>query len=186
MDFFEKYNLIPHNFTNDNIQVYENVFSPLDIDTIQNYLKRPNWIWGHTSKMNPDLKKTTVFWSMDLQKEKFFTEYLVNKIQNIVGCELQLKRCYANGNTFGLPSELHQDGNIDNHMTFLYYSNNYWSHEFGGKTAFIFDDDNKNKYILPAKNRAVYFPGLIPHYAEEVTRLYSGLRTVVVWKLEKK
>lgn len=186
MEFFEKYNIIPHNFTNDDIKIYENVFSPLDIDTIQGYLQRHNWAWGHTSKVVSNFKKTTPFWTMDLIEEKFFTEYLLNKIQNIVGGEFRLQKCYVNGNTYGIPGQLHQDGNIDKHMTFLYYSNNLWSREFGGKTAFIFGDDNKNKYVLPAKNRAVYFPGLIPHYAEEVTRLYSGLRTVIAWKLEKK
>lgn len=186
MELFKKYNLVPHNFTENDIKIYENVFSSIDVDSIQNYLKRPNWMWGHTSKMKPDLKQTTAFWCMDLSNEKYFNEYLFNKIQDTVGCKFILERCYANGNTFGLPGQIHQDGRDDNCMTFLYYSNTCWSHEYGGKTAFIFDNSNENKYILPAKNRAVYFPGLIPHYAEEVTRLYAGLRTVIAWKLEKK
>lgn len=186
MGLFEKYNLVPHNFTENHIELYENVFSTVDCDTIQNYLKKPNWMWGHTSKMEPDWKQTTSFWCMNLTEEKFFTQHLFNKIQNLIGQEFILERCYANGNTFGLPGQIHQDGYDEKRMTFLYYANNFWSHEFGGKTAFIFDDSNKNKYILPEKNRAVYFPGMIPHYAEEITRLYAGLRTVIAWKLEKK
>lgn len=186
MELFKKYNLISHNFTNNDIKVYENVFSPIDQESINEHIRKSTWSWGHTSKRCLDMKKTTPFWYMGLDDEKFFNEYLFNKIQKIVGEELILHRCYANGNTFGLPGEIHQDGTEDNHVTFLYYANSIWSHEYGGKTTFIFENDLENKYVLPAKNRGVYFPALIPHYAEEITRLYAGLRTVVAWKMEKK
>jgi len=186
MELSKKYNLIPHKFTNNDVKIYDNVFSSIDNESIQKYLQRPNWAWGHRSRKEENPKKDTSFWSMGLFHEKFFNQYLFNKIQQIVGEELTLTQCYANGNTFGLAGQLHQDGNTNSHMTFLYYANNFWCHEYGGKTAFIFDNDIQNKYVLPAKNRAVYFPGLIPHCAEETTRLYAGLRTIIAWKMEKK
>jgi hypothetical protein len=186
MALFKYSNCLPHSFTNNDIILYDNVFSEIDCNSIRNYLKKPNWQWGHTSKdITEETKNTPLFWCMNLISERFFSEYLFNKIKEITGNDLKLLRCYANGNSFGLPGDIHQDSNIELATTFMFYANQIWEPRFGGKTAFLFEDETENKYIMPKNNRGVYFPSLIPHYAEEVTRLYSGLRQVVVWKMEK-
>ena len=171
----------PHNFTSDDIITYEDLFSESERETIRAYLNRPMWNWGHKSSHD---SKSAPFWNMLLNKDKYFTDYLFNKIQAITGDDLILERCYANGNTFGLPGDIHQDSSSEKGVTFMYYANYDWDERFGGKTAFIFE--NETKYILPNKGKCVYFPGLIPHYAEEVARLFAGIRITIVWKMEKK
>lgn len=178
-----KSNFAPHNFTSEDIILYENLFSDMERETIKSYLNRPMWNWGHKSNYD---SKSAPFWNMLLNNDKYFTEYLFQKIQAVTGDDLILERCYANGNTFGLPGDIHQDSSSEKAMTFMYYANYDWDERLGGKTAFIFDDETQNKYILPKKGRSVYFPGLIPHYAEEVARLFAGLRVTVVWKMEKR
>lgn len=53
--------------------------------------------------------------------------------------------------------------------------------EWGGKT--IFNLNNQYEYYDPCPNTAICFPGEISHMAEGVSRLFTGLRVTIAWKL---
>ena len=88
----------------------------------------------------------------------------------------------ANGHTFGTQGEFHVDWYEPNGRTLLYYANSNWRPEWGGKTIFLLDKEELY-YQNPIPNSAVLFPGNTPHMAEGTSRLFSGLRVTIAWKL---
>lgn len=172
------------NFNENHIINFDNLFSNADFYTINEYLQRDKWWFGHGSypKNHPNFHNSTPFWGMTLDDENYFTDYLLNIIQEKTNQKFSLYTVYANGHTYGTKGSFHQDWFEDNGRTFLYYANSEWDVEWGGKT--IFDLGNgKYYYHLPKPNSAIYFPGIIPHTAESTTRLFTGLRVTVAWKL---
>ena len=53
-------------------------------------------------------KKEIPFWLMSLSQNKFFSEYLLNKIESITGSNYNLERVYANGHTYGMKGSPHK------------------------------------------------------------------------------
>lgn len=171
-------------FADSDIITFDDIFSKKDFYIINEYLKQDKWRFGHGSvpKEHPNFAKSTPFWGMYFDDEKYFTDYLLNIIQEKTNQKFSLYTVYANGHTYGTRGSFHQDWYEDNGRTFLYYANSEWDVEWGGKT--IFDLGNgKYYYHLPKPNTAIYFPGIIPHTAESTTRLFTGLRLTVAWKL---
>lgn len=162
------------------MEIYDSVFPEYDLLEIFKRLERPKWRYGHGSNQDGS---GIPFWIMELNDEPFFTEYLLNMIRDLVDDPgLQLENVYANGHVFGDKGMPHVDSHDDDGRTFLFYANRSWDPIWGGKTCFL-KEDNTYEYVNPRLNRAVYFPGKILHYAEEVSRLYSGLRVTIAWKL---
>ena len=58
---------------------YHDMFNLTDHSSILKYTELDKWKWGHSS--NPGEDKIPPFWIMDLSNEKFFTEYLLKKIE---------------------------------------------------------------------------------------------------------
>ena len=173
--------VVKNTFTADAIQIYKPVFSVEELETMSRYLERPMWRYGHISSTK---HQTPPFWSMSLHDNKFFTEDLLNKIQELTGDELQVITCYANGSTYGLGGQPHQDAHDEYGRTFLLYANTAWDVRWNGKTTFLFD--HGPEFVYPELNKAVYFPGIIPHFSEEPARTFGGLRKTVAWKLRLK
>lgn len=173
-----------HNFTKEDIKEYHNVFEEAEVKSIFNYVKQAKWEWGHQS-IPGNQDATPPFWSMHLGDNQFFTEYLVKKILNITGDDLIPEFCYANGHTYGLPGGIHQDGSHIKNRTFLFYANTNWLPQWNGKTGFILGE-NDYHFVMPEYNKAVYFPGIVHHFAEEPTRTFGGLRITIAWKLRLK
>lgn len=181
MDNFDYYN-VPHNFEPKDIKVYEDVFTQEEQKSIIKYLERPNWRFGHFSSR--EYRNCPPFWSMPLSKDSFFTEHLLNKIKQKTGDDFDLITVYANGQTYGAGGQPHSDDCTEFGRTFLYYANLAWDVRWNGKTVFIFD--NNYHYELPKNNKAVYFPGMIKHFAEETTRTFGGMRMTIAWKVRVK
>lgn len=164
------------------IIVYENFFNHHDYEIITEYVNRDRWMFGHGSypEDHPNFKNSIPFWGMNLDDETFFTEYLLNKIQEKTNQKFSLYTVYANGHTFGTRGCFHQDWYTPEGRTFLLYVND-WHNDWGGST--IFNVDNNYIHHYPEKNKALFFPGMIPHTADATNRSFTGLRITVAWKL---
>ena len=162
------------------MEIFHDVFPQYDCEEIQRCLERAQWRYGHGSRKDGT---GIPFWIMELDNDKFFTDYLLNIIRDLVDDPgLKLEHVYANGHVFGDKGMPHVDSYDDDGRTFLYYANPRWNPLWGGKTCFI-NEDNTYDYVIPGRNKAVYFPGKIQHYAEEVSRTFAGLRITIAWKL---
>lgn len=169
-------------FSRDEIISYRNMFSVDDYWKIMEYVNRPQWAFGHGSNNSTP---STPFWVMNLNDEPFFTDYLLNIIQEKTNKKFDLERVYANGHMFGTQGEPHQDGYFENSRTFLFYAVEKWRVDWSGKTVYILNR-NEQHYELPEPNKGVLFPGKMFHYAEQTTRKFTGLRVTVAWKLHLK
>lgn len=170
-------------FNESDIISYVDIFNENDYRKILNVLSGARWRYGHGSdKKNKNYQGSPSFWIMELNDDIFFTNVLLEKIKSLTDKKFSLSSVYANGHTYGTKGRPHQDWYDETGYTFLYYPNSSWDLEWQGKTTFILDKD-KYYYKLPKPNCAVLFPGRIWHYAEETSRLFTGLRITIAWKL---
>jgi hypothetical protein len=166
-------------FDKSDIIVYRDMFSIEDCWKIIEYITRPKWAFGHGSYNNG---VGVPFWAMNLSDEQFFSNYLLNIIEQKTNSKYDLERVYANGHTYGTQGVPHQDGIDKKSRTFLFYANDNWSIDWSGKTVFLLNE-NEQHYELPTPNKGILFPGRIYHYAEQTTRKFTGLRVTIAWKL---
>lgn len=166
------------------ILCYDDFFDKEEFDKILDYVSRPCWGFGHGSydKDHPNHKNSLPFWGMNLDNEEYFTNYLLNKIQDKTYTRYKLLTVYANGHTFGTKGSFHQDWYDISGRTFLLYANATWDVEWGGNTVFDYGNGDY-QFSVPKPNSAILFPGMIPHYADATTRLFGGLRVTIAWKL---
>lgn len=157
------------------------MFSVHDCMKIYECMSDSNWRFGHGSVVKNDRLVGFPFWRMDLKENEFFSRYLLNMIEEKTNQHYELYDVYANGHTFGTNGSFHRDWHDQQGRTFLFYANASWSVEWGGKT--VFDFGGEYHFHLPKPNSAILFPGLIPHAAEGTSRLFTGLRTTIAWKL---
>jgi|TARA_B100000085_G_scaffold53448_1_gene46710 hypothetical protein len=161
----------------DSIEVYDDFFEESTRDQIFKYLQRPKWSLTGGNAMN-------AFWHMDdLENEEYFSIYLFNKISQKMGDKIKnhsINRIYANGQTGGQCGNPHSD---DGDYTLLYYPNPKWDIGWQGHLIFVDLDWNPDKVVAYKPNRMVCFPSNTVHYADAPTRLFSGLRTSLAYKL---
>ena len=167
----------------DSIQKYSNFFEDTDYRKILDEVSKPKWQFGHGSYHSSDhrSKKGYPFWVMGLEDNLFFTDHLLNIIKEKTNQDYELYDVYANGHTFGTKGSFHVDWNDDRGRTFLFYANDVWDVDWGGKT--MFDLGGDYYCHIPNPNSALLFPGMIPHAAEGPTRSFIGLRITIAWKL---
>jgi Rps23 Pro-64 3,4-dihydroxylase Tpa1-like proline 4-hydroxylase len=171
-------------YTKSDIIQYDNFFSKEDYIKILEKTHSANWEFGHGSyhPSDPNYHKSFPFWLMRFEEDKFFTEHLLNIIEEKTNSSYEVYDVYANGHTFGTKGSFHEDWYDDSGRTFLYYVNHKWDLDWGGKTIFNFGD-GEYYFNVPRPNSAVLFPGIISHAAEGPTRSFSGLRITIAWKL---
>ena len=116
--------------------------------------------------------------------DMFFSDYLLNKIQEKTQQSFTLERVYANGHTYGLDGIFHQDSFDENGRTFLLHANLDWKNSWGGGTHF-YNDTDELRTVMFQPNRGILFPGRVFHSAAPITRLCNELRITVNWKLQK-
>jgi len=128
------------------------------------------------------------FWYMDLMDDTFFTELFPSKIELITGKKFELLRVYANGQTYGLPGQLHKDIDVNYspelYQTFVYYVNPIWDINWGGATHVI-KTDNSFDTVFPVPNDGIMFNSTLPHVGSEPTRYCPDLRVTVAFKLKE-
>jgi|SaaInlV_120m_DNA_3_1039746.scaffolds.fasta_scaffold00866_6 hypothetical protein len=170
----------------DNLVVYDHMFDQDTFIKIINILQEPKWEFGHTSyhPSDPNHKRCYKFWKRDLSDNLFFTDYLLNKIQEKTQQSFTLEYVYANGHTYGLDGIFHQDCYDEYGRTFLLCANSQWANEWGGGTQF-YTDTTELRTVMFQPNRGMLFPGVVYHSAAPTTRLFNDLRITVAWKLTK-
>jgi len=162
------------------MEIYNNIFGDFDYAEILQHVKQPKWRYGHGSRSD---EKDYPFWIMELDDNRFFSDYLLNIIRELVDePELELEHVYANGHVYGDKAMPHTDTHYDDGRTFLLYANQHWDPLDGGETAFLNEDETWT-HVTPAPNKAVFFDGRQIHYAREVSRSYRSLRVTIAWKL---
>lgn len=168
-------------YSSSDIVNYNDVFSHEDYKKILSFVHGPNWYFGHGSHAEGDKRRGLPFWRIDFIDNNFFAEYLLNIIEEKTQQHYELCDVYANGHTYGTQGSFHQDWYDERGRTFLFYANDVWRLEWGGKTAFNLGEDTY--FHIPKPNAAILFPGIIPHAAEPTSRTYAGLRITIAWKL---
>jgi hypothetical protein len=162
------------------MEIYDQTLTNLDFAEVLEKVTQPKWAYGHGSLRG---SSGLPFWQMELTDDEFFSDYLLNIIRETVDePHLELERVYANGHVYGDKAMPHTDGDYEDCRTFLLYANSNWDHLWGGKTAFL-NEDNTWSYVEPAPNRGIFFPGMRKHHAEEVSRVFNSLRVTIAWKL---
>lgn len=162
------------------IQFIQNVFNQKHWGYIDGKLDESAWKFGQTSNSNEGY----TFWIMYLMDDPFFTEILPEVIWKECGKEFIIEDVYANGQTFGLGGDFHQDSS---EYTFLIYANSEWDATWGGRTLFKTTLEEKNPLaVTPLPRSAILFDSKIWHYAESPSRECNVLRKTIAYKLKEK
>ena len=142
-------------------------------------IKEPIW------SFNTGGTETDRIWHADnLEKNTYFNDYIFNIICEKLNRNLLVKRIYANGQTATMCGVPHQD---DGDLTFLYYPNPEWKTDYQGHLIFFNGDEEDSeacRIVEYKPNRAIFFDGKIPHYADAPDRCYNDLRISLAYKLK--
>jgi len=161
------------------IQTFPNFLTNLDYEYISEIGNKLKWEHSGVSLEGPPK-----FLYSNLMAERFFSEYLFNKIP---GGPWELKRVYANGQVYGQNGDFHTDDVDPNTFTFLLYTNKIDSKimdKWGGQTEFMINGNNF--LIYPDPNKAILFPSTILHRGFGPSRFVADMRVTIAWKLSKK
>lgn len=165
----------------DNIHILDNFLQKEELDTVAIKLSSKKWEYGHTS-----VKKTTPFWSMELIKDPYFTEYLKEIIEKTFSKKYVINRVYGNGQTSGQDGSFHIDDKNDNAVTVCFYINNvsFEDNENAGGNLVIKLPENKyDLSIEPRNNRLVLFPSKYLHRGLSFHHDIKEIRICIAWKL---
>jgi Rps23 Pro-64 3,4-dihydroxylase Tpa1-like proline 4-hydroxylase len=161
------------------IQQFTNFLSILDFKRAQEFIEQGTW----TTKGNSGGNSPVNFLYMNLENNKFFSEYLRDKILALTGRQSKLDRVYANGQYHGLDGSFHQDNKNDGTWTFLLYLTEIEQSqldEFHGTTEIKMGD--RIVSFQPETNSAILFPSQAWHRGRAPSRFFPGLRITVAWK----
>lgn len=180
--------------------IYHNILPNHNMfDLYDNLRKRREWSFDLVSDFsNP--KNNYRFWNLRLNDDSFFTDTIFNRIQELTDKKFELLNVSANGQTYGLPGNLHIDMKEENTYTFLYYVNPVWEVTWGGETVFAeipnkiqnkllktfdkgFTHVSNTQTIFPVPNMGILFKSNILHAGLEPTRHFKDLRITVAFKL---
>jgi len=162
------------------IDRFTNCFTVTDFNKVASFVFESN-NWTMSGRSNDFTPK---FWYLDLTQEKFFTEYLLQKICNLCQKEFKLKRVYANGQTFGQDGAFHQDDTEPNTYTFIIYMNTIDDcdiERWGGETQFKVDEGFLS--FIPVTNSGLLFDSRLWHRGMGPNRHVDVMRVTVAWKL---
>ena len=169
--------------------VIENFIDEQDFSDILNILYNhtheeefPGW---KLTGFSDDNSKNKKFWNIPLTEYEYFNNYLFEKIKSSIkklfNEDVILDRIYFNGATFGQQGYLHQDYHIPEGRTLLIYCNPEWNDEWSGGT--LFETSKGTLTVYPRPARAVYFPGMIPHFSQSLSSDFGDLRVTLAYKL---
>ena len=160
------------------IQVVDSFLSDDDLKRINMIIDSKTWTFGHQS--TPTNINISPFWTVDLIKEPFFTEYLKCKIEEHLHIKTILNMVYLNGQTYGQNGTFHQDDPRENAYTFCLYLNG--DENTDGSIIIKIPGDKRMIAVEPIHNRAIYFPSNYFHKGDAFNRFHPGLRVCVAWK----
>ena len=138
---------------------------------------------GTSENLSKLISYTPQFWYADLNGIDFFYKKMFDKIKSIVGEEYELKRVYANGQTFGQDGDWHQDCSDGTEYTFLYYFNKNDDLSLIGET--YFNIDGEYQCIIPKPNTAIFFNGILLHKGMSPKRNLMDMRVTIAFKMTR-
>jgi Rps23 Pro-64 3,4-dihydroxylase Tpa1-like proline 4-hydroxylase len=111
-----------------------------------------------------------------------FTRYVEWLRSEVVPAEAPLLRLYLNAHTYGTDGSPHTDTERGRETTFILFLNQGWKPEYAGETV-IFDAAGEIEHaVMPRENRLLVFPSERLHAPRPLSRLFGGLRVVLVGK----
>jgi len=161
------------------INRYANVLSQDEYNTLKMIVKNLKWEYSGQSIEGSSGNK---FWFSDLSGNPFFTDFFLERLQELTKNKYILDKVYANGQTLGQDGGWHTDSDFDNRYTFLYYYNDCMDISLIGDTYFK-DDDDIPLAVSPVPNSAILFNHTIPHYGAAPKQAYNDLRVTIAFKL---
>ena len=150
---------------------------------IWNECMTKNWYFGNNSGETDMVS----FWKMDFENNDAINRLWLHAkphCEKIVKRNLKVIRQYANGHTYGLGGQAHQDDVEEGTYTLLYYPMLVWQNKWEGETLFFAQNGEVIAAIKPMPNRAVLFDSRIPHVGRAPSRYFGGLRVTVAYKLK--
>ena len=162
------------------IKVVDNFLNPKELEEIGHVVTSPNWqLRGGGGYDEGGI--TSLFWHIDgLENHSFFVN-IFNKIRSTFNLDVNLIRCFANGQTATQSGVPHYD---EGDFTFLLFTEP-WKFYYGGELFFA-ENDEIIKTVTYKENRGVLFPSKILHYSGAPNRKYDFLRVSFAWKMLNK
>ncbi len=142
-----------------------------------------NWYFGAFSND----RSAIPFWNMErdgVAAADVVWEHAKPQCEELVGASLEVLRQYANGHTFGQGGKPHTDDSSPGTYTLIYYPMSQWHKDWDGGTVFQAEDGEIISTIQLKPNRAVLFDAQILHYGRAPSRMFTGLRVTVAYKLK--
>jgi SM-20-related protein len=112
-----------------------------------------------------------------------YAQYVDWLRNTLVPEDTRLLRMYMNAHTFGTDGSPHTDSDRDNELTTILYMNPEWKPQFGGETVVFDAAGDIETSVMPRPNRLITFPSNRLHAPRPLSKLYPGLRVVLVCKL---
>lgn len=177
------------------IQVFDDAVPGDLYEEIAKAASRIPWQWGWRAK-NPAArywhheiargeKTNTQDVTENVRKHPFdgFIRYVDWLRSEAVPEETRLLRLYMNAHTFGTDGSPHTDTTRNDELTAVLFLNRAWEAEFGGETV-VFDAAGEiEQAVMPKHNRLLTFPSDRLHAPRPLSKMFLGLRMVLVAKL---
>ncbi len=119
---------------------------------------------------------------MDLQEDPMFSETIFERLKQLTGKDFELRKVYANGQTFGHDGDFHTDGEEQANWTFLIYASEVTD---GGLTLFRMPETKLLSAVEPIKNTGVLFKASLVHRGMAPSRDCDALRVTIAYKLRE-
>ncbi len=142
-----------------------------------------NWYFGAFSNQSNSIP----FWNMDLDNvpaADAVWQHAKAQCEGLIGAPLEVLRQYANGHTFGQGGRPHTDDDAAGTYTLIYYPMPRWHKDWDGGTEFHNGEGEIITAVQLKPNRAVLFDARVLHYGRAPSRMFTGLRVTVAYKLK--
>jgi len=164
------------------LELYDSFLSSSDFIKCRTIIQNGTWRFtGQSVDQTPNK-----FWYMDLMQYIWIREELFNYIQTKLNKRYELLRVYANGHTYGVNGDFHQDSSEDSDYTLLLYMNPWQQTDIdriGGYTFFKESNNQILQCVEPLENRAVLFKATQFHKGCAPNRECYDLRVTIAFKL---
>lgn len=111
-----------------------------------------------------------------------FSRYVDWIRSEVMPSDARLLRLYLNGHTFGTDGSSHTDTERQGEVTSILFLNPSWMPDFGGETVVFDAAGDIEKAVIPRPNRLLTFPSDRLHGPRPLSKLFGGLRIVLVGK----
>jgi Rps23 Pro-64 3,4-dihydroxylase Tpa1-like proline 4-hydroxylase len=152
--------------TGEEIFIYDNVFTYRESSHIQDIVEGSYFKLGTRSSQSVNSKQTTFFQSIyskeDINLLQLNTDNF-NSIVNKHSCNDMYVKAWVTATTHLTDYNFHLDDRSLNAKTFLYYTNDTWSDEWGGETLFKNSNNEVEIAVSCKPNRMVVFHSHIGH-----------------------